>query len=443
MTEPDTPRPSRGTGRSTVAIQVGEFALAGLVSLGLVGLGTAIAARRVGEREAITEVRATAATKAEGLVRPVLQDSLVDGDRFAQEAVADVVRVGVLNPSLVRVKIWTPEGRIVYSDETRLIGATFTLESRELESIHTGAIEADVSNLDRPENQFERPFGRLLEVYLPVFTPSGRPLLFEAYFRYDAVSSAGSRIWASFAPIALGSLIFLELVQVPLAWSLARRLRQRLRERERLLQQALDASELERRRIASDLHDGVVQDLAGVSYSLSASARQMDDTAGAELLELSAGHVRSSIGALRTLLVEIYPPNLATEGIESALTDLADTARSRGLDVDLNVEGLEMGLPSATAQLLYRATQEALRNVVRHARAASVRITAVTIDGTARLSIVDDGRGFDVQSARSRSDGGHLGLRGLEGLLGDVGGRMEIISSPGTGTILVVEIPTT
>ncbi|MFN2608763.1 MAG: sensor histidine kinase [Acidimicrobiales bacterium] len=425
-----------------MALQVGEFALAGVVSLALVGLGTSIAARRVGEREAITEVRATAATKAEGLVRPVLADALVDGDDAARQAVADVVTVGVLDASLVRVKLWTPEGRIVYSDEPRLVGTRFSLDSGELAALRTGTIEADVSNLSRPENQFERPFGRLLEVYLPVFTPSDRPLLFEAYFRYDAVSSAGSRLWRSFAPIALGALVLLELVQLPLAGSLAGRLRQRLRERERLLLRALDASELERRRIASDLHDGVVQDLVGVAYSLSASARRMDDPASTDLLEVSADHVRSSIGALRSLLVEIYPPNLADEGIHSALSDLVNAARSRGLAVELDLDGLDPAVPPAAAQLLYRAAQEALRNVVRHARARSVRVMAVTVDNIARLQVDDDGQGFDVEGARTRAADGHLGLRGLEGLVADGGGRMELLSSPGAGTSVAVEVPT-
>ena len=103
-----------------------------------------------------------------------------------------------------------------------------------------------MSDLSAPENRYERSQKKLLEVYLPIRTPNGQRLLFEAYFRYGAVSAAGSRIWRSFAPISLGALIVLELVQIPLAWSLARRLRQRQREREALLRQALDASDLER-----------------------------------------------------------------------------------------------------------------------------------------------------------------------------------------------------
>ena len=88
------------------------------------------------------------------------------------------------------------------------------------------------------------------------------------------MSSSGRRIWRSFAPISLGALLVLELVQIPLAWSLARRLQQRQREREGLLQQALAASDMERRRIASDLHDGVVQDLVGVAFTFGGAARR-------------------------------------------------------------------------------------------------------------------------------------------------------------------------
>jgi two-component system NarL family sensor kinase len=420
---------------------VGQFALAGVLAVALVGLGTAIAARRIGEREAITEARATASSRAEGLVSPALQDSLVDGDPAARQAVADVVRVGVLDNSLVRVKIWTADGTIVYSDEPRLVGSRFALGADELAALRTGAIEADVSDLAEPENRFERRFGRLLEVYLPVYTPSDRPLLFEAYFRYDAVSSAGSRLWRSFAPITLGSLVLLELVQIPIAWSLARRLRQRLREREGLLQKALDASEVERRRIASDLHDGVVQDLAGVGYLLAASSRQADDGQRQELLETSAEQVRGSIQALRSLLVELYPPNLQNEGLESALGDLLASAHSRGLETSLDASGLDPALPAPAAQLLYRTAQEALRNVVRHAGARTISVTATTVDSVARLAVTDDGRGFDPSTASDRAAEGHLGLRGLDGLVSDAGGRMVVRSAPGSGTTLEVEVP--
>ena len=171
-------------------------------------------------------------------------------------------------------------------------------------------------------------------------------------------------------------------MQLPLAWSLARRLRQRINERERLLQRAVDASDIERRQIAADLHDGVVQDLAGVAYALSGKARQAAATTTRRpprSSETSAEQVRGSIKALRTLLVDIYPPNLEREGLVAAMGDLAAGAGARGLEVDLDTDGFDRPVRPAVAQLLYRAAQESLRNVVRHADARNVQVR-VTLD---------------------------------------------------------------
>jgi signal transduction histidine kinase len=297
-----------GTGRWTVASQVGQFMLAGLVAVAIVGIATTIASRRIGEREAIVDARTTALVRAQGLVEPAVTNGLASRDPAAVAKVAAVVESAVIDQQLVRVKIWTRQGEIVYSDEHQLEGLTYKLGADEIATIDEGRIEADVSDLTKPENRYERSQGKLLEVYLPIRQKDGTRLMFEAYFRYGAVSAAGARIWRSFAPISIGALIVLELVQVPFAWSLARRLRQRQREREALLRQALDASDSERRRIASDLHDGVVQDLTGVAYALTGAARQPDlPHATALELERSASGVRTGVKALRTLLIEIYP----------------------------------------------------------------------------------------------------------------------------------------
>jgi signal transduction histidine kinase len=426
-----------------VAIQVGQFALAGVVALAVVGYATTIASRRVGEREAITDARSTTVARAQGLVEGVVTDGLVEGDPSAVRAVADVVEQGVLDDSLVRVKLWSADGKIVYSDEPRLIGVTYDLGADEVASITNGSIEAEVSDLTKPENRYERPFERLLEVYLPIYTPSGTPVLFEAYYRYDAVAASGSRLFRAFAPITLGALVLLQVVQVPLAWSLARRLRQRTRERERLLQHAVDASEVERRQIAADLHDGVVQDLAGVAFALSGAALQAepDDRGSGELLEASAAQVRSSIKALRTLLVDIYPPSLEQEGLQSALSDLAAGASARGLAVEFDSVGLEQPLPPTVAQLLYRAAQEGVRNVIRHAEAHSAHLRVTVTRETVHLDLVDDGRGYDPAEAELRASEGHVGLRSMEGLVLDAGGQMSVETGPLGGTRVHVEVP--
>jgi signal transduction histidine kinase len=425
---------------------VAQFAAIGLAAVVIVGLATATASRRVGQREAIADARTTTLIKAQGLVEPVVTDGLATGDPAAVRVVGEVVEHQVVDTSLVRVKIWTADGTIVYSNDASLRGARFGLGGDELDALRRGLTKADVSDLSKPENRNERPFRKLLEVYLPVRSPNGTRLLFEAYYRYGAVSASGTRIWRSFAPVALGALVVLELLQIPLAWSLARRLRQRQRERESLLQRALDASDVERRRIAGDLHDGVVQDLVGVAFALAAAARSEGGVPGgagapADVLRRAADNVRASITSLRSVLVDIYPPDLARDGFAAALDDLAGDAAGDDLAVTVDTSQLREGLPQPVAAVLYRAAREALRNVIRHAAASSVAIQAGAERGQAWISVADDGAGFDLGVLDARAAEGHMGLKGLEGVVRDTGGALCVDSAPGRGTTLRVEVP--
>ncbi len=417
-----------------------QFVLVGAAALAIVAFALSVASRRVGQREAIVEARTEALVKAQGLIEPALDDGLLDGDPAAIAALDEIVRSDVVTGPLVRVKIWNVNGKILYSDEPRLVGSTYELGTQESEAITNGVVEAEVSNLSKPENRFERVHGKLLEVYLPVTTPSGQVVLFEAYFLFDSVQDSGQRIWQSFAPIAIGALIVLELIQIPLAYSLAHRLRTRQLEREDLLNQAVNASEHERRRIAQDLHDGVVQDLAGVSYSLAALARNPAEPNAPELTA-AADNVRASIEALRTLLVELYPPNLAEEGLGAAITDLLARARAVGLEATANTTGLIEEPSLEVSRLVYRTVQESLRNVIAHAGATSVRVTVAVGDELAWAEVVDDGSGFDVAAARAAAAGGHVGLLGIADLIDDAGGRLDLTSSPGEGTTVRIEVP--
>ena len=427
--------------RWPVARPIVQFFLVGLVAVAVVGIATAVAARRVGQREAIVDARTTTLVKAQTVVEPVVTDGLLTAQPAAVRRVDTAVRRGVLDRSLVRVKIWTREGHIVYSDDPRLSGATYQLGQDEINALDKGVIEAEVSDLQKPENRFDQPFKKLLEVYLPIRAPSGQRLLFEAYYRYDAVSASGSRIWKSFAPVSIGALVALELIQIPIAWSLARRLRERQRERERLLQQALDASDTERRRIAGDLHDGVVQDLAGVAFSLAGASRQQQAPPTAALLDRSATQVRDSIKSLRSLLVDIYPQSLAEAGLGSALTDLLAGVESRGVTTTLDTDALQEPVPEDVARVVWRAAQEAVRNVVSHARATSLRVRAATTDRAVELDVVDDGVGFDDETMRERVAEGHVGLRSLRDLVSHSRGDVRVDSTPGKGTAVHVKVP--
>jgi len=228
-----------------------QFGIAGLIALIVVGVATQFASRRAGERSAVDQARSTALLRAQVVSRYVTPKLLV-GDPGAIDRLDRVVTRSVLDRSIVRVKIWTSDGTILYSDEKRLIGRRFALGQDEIEVVRSDRrVVAGVSNLSNPENQFERRDRKLLEVYTPMRPFPGERLLFEAYFRYDAVSSAGARLYQNSAPWTIGALIVLQLVQLPLAWSLARRLQRRQRESERILRQALEATTVERRRSPS------------------------------------------------------------------------------------------------------------------------------------------------------------------------------------------------
>jgi signal transduction histidine kinase len=403
----------------------------------LVGLLGVWLARRAGEAEAIRDAKDQTRLFAHGSVEPAVTDALVGGDPRALAAVDRVVEQGAFSEDgVARVKIWDRSGRIVYSDLPRLIGTRYHLGPQDLAEFKGSKADAEVSDLSKPENRFERHFGRLLEVYLPIRTPSGQPLRYETYYQSSFISARGHRIFRQFAFPMVGGLVLLALIQLPLAWWLATRVQRGQEERERLLTRAIEASDLERRRIARDLHDGVVQDLTAVSYSLAAAAEDAPPPFDKELHD-AATETRHGIGQLRTLLVEIYPPELRRAGLEAALTDLVAASSARGLETSLEVsQGLELG-PEAEA-LFFRVAQEALRNVARHAGAKRVWVAVDREDGTARLLVEDDGRGFDPATAVRD---GHFGLRGLEDLVREAGGELTVDSAPGGGARVSVEVP--
>ena len=422
---------------------VAKFALAGLGALAVFLVGSIVVLRQLGESEALRDARQFATLSGQGIVEPVLRDAILEADPAALEDVDLVVQERVLGERIVRVKIWTRDGRVVYSDEPRLIGSEHALDDSKLDVLETGEARAELSDLDGPENRFERGLGDLYEVYLPVRTPDGTPLLFETYQASSEVTSTGRRIWLPFAALLLASLVLLWLVQVPLAWGLGDRLRRSQREREQLLTHAIEASADERRRIAGELHDGVVQDLAGISYSLSAAAdRAAPETPpdARDALREGAAGTRDSMRRIRSLLVDIHPPNLRAAGLEAALSDLLAPLAAHGIETSLVVED-EADLDPGTEQLVYRAAAEAIRNVEKHAGATRVAVRYSVVDGLARLDVSDDGRGVTAdERERSRSEG-HVGLSLLDELASRHGGRLVVDSGPGAGTRVLLEVP--
>jgi two-component system NarL family sensor kinase len=426
---------------------VAAFLVAGLVVLSAIGVALALALRKTATDDAIREARLLTSLEATNVVGQVLSDkALVPGPAY--NALDQVVRQHVLGDRIVRVKVWDATGRIVYSDARELVGKRFALDSQDMAVLKTGGASATVSNLQASENMGEKKFGTLLQVYLGVKTPTGQRLLFETYQPYQTITDASRRTWLTSLPVLLGGLVLLYLVQAPLAYRMAQRLKRSQDEREALLLAALAASDRERAMIASDLHDGVVQGLAGASYSLSAAAGPAwaTDPGAAQIMAATAADLRRWVRELRSLVVTITPPQLHVQGLAASLADLAATLEVRGLTVTVDVSGTEQ-LDETTETLVYRAAQEAVRNIVRHADASTVSLSvargdsdSVRLPESLVLRVRDDGCGFDAEANAARSRGS-VGLELLTSLVASHGGTLSVDASPGEGTELILRVP--
>jgi signal transduction histidine kinase len=423
---------------------VARFMLGSLVSIAVIVVGGFFALRNVAIDEAEADTRDRVEAEGRLVEAAGLQNGILRGEPAAVRRLEDLVLGQILDDSVVRVKLWSRSGRILYSDEPALIGKRYELGEDEGRLFSTGGTDAELSDLSRPENRYERPQGKLLEAHTTIRTPNGTQVLFEIYQRFSSVNASGERLLGALAPSLVGGLVVLALFQVPLAWSMAVRLQRGHREHERLLATAVEASAQERRQIAADLHDGVVQDLAGVAFGLAplvADADRRGDRDEARILREVTGRLRQGVRDLRTLLLEIHPPNLESAGLRVALSDLLSPLEGRGITTSLEVEEAPGGV-GAEDPLVYRVAREAIRNAQAHAEPTAVRVsvTRPSPDVT-RLVVTDDGKGFAPGAREQREAEGHLGLRLLEGIVEQANGKLAIRSVSGEGTTVELELP--
>jgi len=206
------------------------------------------------------------------------------------------------------------------------------------------------------------------------------------------------------------------------------------------------AAATERSRLARDLHDAVTQTLFSASLiaEVLPSAWERDQREGLQLLQDLRQLTRGALAEMRTLLLELRPAALVETSLSDLLRQLADAVTGRtGAPVTVTVEG-KIDLPSDVHVALYRIAQEALNNVVRHARASQVAIglhcvsspgaTDKEDQGIVELRVTDDGRGFDPSSVSPD----HLGLGIIRERAQAIGATVEVESHPGHGTQLIV-----
>lgn len=208
----------------------------------------------------------------------------------------------------------------------------------------------------------------------------------------------------------------------------------------RLYERARDeAADDERRHLARELHDSVSQAIYAIVLGAHAAQGQVDhDAAKARAtLETVVALAEAALAEMRALIFELRPEALADVGLVGALHRQLDGLELRHrLTTERAFEGLP-DLPFGHQQVLLRVVQEALHNVVKHARAQRVTLRAEVRDDGLWLEVADDGLGFDPTGPFP----GHLGLTSMRERLGDLGGRLEIASAAGRGTRLSARVP--
>lgn len=228
------------------------------------------------------------------------------------------------------------------------------------------------------------------------------------------------------------------------------RLVAKLERQDRLLRLLLDrvstAQEAERARVAAEIHDGVLQDVAALVYDLERASTQLA-RGESDRAEESVGSVRTrlieAVSAVRRLLWDLRPPVLDDFGLVAAIGRFLKGGPANG-GPQISLDAGELGdTDPGTQALLYRICQEAVNNARQHAHASSIRVEISRREDRIRMAIEDDGRGFAPEPAEQLVARGHLGLQSMRERAETAGGSFHLDTTPGGGTRLVVEIPAT
>ncbi|TKV60678.1 hypothetical protein FDO65_03015 [Nakamurella flava] len=419
--------------------QIAVFYTVAALTAAVLAAGAVLATRAVARDQALADAQRATERLRDVTVAPLLEQGL-SGVRGRLDELQRSVALRTDEGYLTEVTVWGPDGTILFSDEPAVTGTRVDLPVEALAAIDAGAVYSAFE--DHPEaSPDEADSNGFVEVYVPM-TVDGRTYAFEAYYDYDRVSDLATGLLLRLLPLVLVPLVLLQLIQVPIAGSLARRVRRQEAERSRLLEQALSSSEKERVRIAADLHDGPIQDLAGIGYAMGSFAPALPETQRA-LAERVLVTVHEAVDSLRRMMVDIYPPDLTRATLTEIVDGPAGPLRAAGVTVDV----VDHGLPDVdpeTVTVLYRVAREALQNVGAHAGAdhVSVELSSLGTGTTsaARLTIADDGTGLPAGDLDRRAQG-HLGLQLLRDRVVAAGGTLTVDSPSTGGTTIVATVP--
>ena len=426
---------TRSEERSEVRSAVGRFITVGVIAMVIIAAPAALWVRAESKSNAMDNAVDQTQRLADYSVGPLISDAVIAGVPGSAQRLDDRLAPRISDGSIVRVKVWDAKGRIVYSDFPSLVGQVFDLPSFAPELLAGGKGHANLGVQDGADDVHESQSGELVEVHVRTTAANGQALILEAYFNDDAVRDEQNALVLGLIPTFLLSLGALQLAQLVPAIQLARRIQGHQSTKRRLLQHAIDASDLERQRIARDLHDEVIQDLAGLSYALEAEERH-STAENRALFGQAKAILQKNVRTLRAMTTELYPPDLAELGLPAALTRLAAPLLEHGIEVKLHIPP-DCDLDRDRAAMFYRVAREVLTNTVKHAKAGTLELTLMQDSDRTILLIHDNGCGFDMTADAPEN---HLGLRIMRDTIEVAGGSLEVRSWIGGGTSVMATL---
>lgn len=444
---------------STLAVQF--FLVGGIVALAATAVvGVSVAG--LIERAVTRNAAATTALYVDSVIAPLLPDmrSATVLDDVVKRALDETLGQDALGDRLIAMRLWSPDGTILYADDDELIGQTFE-RSAGLEQALSGEIVANFDRFDALDGG-EAPSTPLLEIYNPILQPWSGDVVAAIEFYEDATefeASLNQALWRSWIAVAATTgLVFLLLTTIVLRGSRtidrqAHDLRRRVDDLTRLLNEnralheriqkatrratALNESYL--RRIGSDLHDGPAQLVALASLRLDSGA-VLDPMADPVRREQEIHSIRSTledaIQELRSICHGLVLPQIeAADFADLVRHAVGAHERHTGSTLALDLDRVPAAIPVAQKICAYRFLQEGLNNSFRHCPDASPTVSLRAEDGSLTLRIADDGPGFDPATVRPNS----LGLAGLRDRIESLGGHFSLQSSL-KGTILTMTL---
>ena len=375
-----------------------------------------------------------------------------------------------LGRQVVAFKLWAPDGSVLYSTNPALIGRKFEL-TPALASAFAGKVHSEITDLSDPDNEFERErWSRLIETYAPLRAQDTGTIIAvsEFYQTTDEVEqemrAARLRSWLMVSTATLVIFLLLAALVKRASNTIARQqseLSEKVTQLTALLAQIEQLHERVRRaaarttalnerflhRIAADLHDGPVQDLALALMRIDTlsefGARCPSRLAGKRSVgdEFRVMHtaLQSALGEVRAISAGLRLPEIERMSIaETTRRAVRHYERRTGLAVTLNVGEVPGDAPLPVKITLYRLLQESLANGFRHGGGAEQRVAVTSEDSQVVVEVADRGKGFDPRSAASD---GHLGLAGMRERVEILGGTFSIESALGQGAVIRASLP--